>query len=125
MPRRFDQDEHRAFCQARMDDVRRLLMAQAGAWYVAVTTGAEVVASCGIIVTDGRGRYQAVDTVAAHRRRGICSRLVLDAARDAIACHGARTLVIVADPEYHALGIYASLGFAPVEEMPASRRPPR
>ena len=122
---RFDADEHRAFCQVRMDDVRTLLMAQAGAWYVALTADGEPVASCGIVVAHGRGRYQAVDTLAAHRRQGICSRLVVDAARDAVRRHGARTLVIVADPDYHALGIYTSVGFTPAEEMTGVCRAPR
>lgn len=121
---RFNIDQHRAFCQVRMDDVRTLLMARAGAWYVALTAGGEPVGSCGVIVTDGRARYQAVDTVDGHRRRGICSRLIVDAARDAAAHHGARTLVIVADPGYHALGIYTSVGFTAAEEMAGVCRAP-
>jgi ribosomal protein S18 acetylase RimI-like enzyme len=122
---RFDIDEHRAFCQVRMDDIRTLLMARAGAWYVALAAGGEPVGSCGLIVTDGRARYQAVDTMVEHRRRGICSRLIVDAARDAAAHHGARTLVIVADPDYHALGIYASVGFSAEEETVGVCRAPQ
>jgi ribosomal protein S18 acetylase RimI-like enzyme len=111
---RFAAESYRAFSRARLDDLRRTFAAGSGAWYVAIA-GDEVVGSLGIVVTDGRGRYQAVDTALAHRRRGICSRLVAEAARHAVETYGARQLVIVADPEYHALGIYESVGFAPVE----------
>jgi ribosomal protein S18 acetylase RimI-like enzyme len=113
---RFTETAHRTFCRRRQVDLRALFAAGRGAWYVALS-GGEVVGSCGIVVTDGRGRYQAVETAPAHRRRGICSRLVLDAAHDAARRYGARRLVIVADPEYHALGLYESLGFEPVERV--------
>lgn len=56
-----------------------------GAWYVAIHPAElEPVASCGVVVTAGRGRVQTVDTVTAYRRRGICSRLrrLPSAARD-------------------------------------------
>jgi ribosomal protein S18 acetylase RimI-like enzyme len=113
---RFAEASHRIFCRRRQVDLRALFAAGHGAWYVALS-GGEVVGSCGIVVTDGRGRYQAVETAPAHQRRGICSRLVVDAAHDAARRHDARRLVIVADPEYHALGLYESLGFEPVERV--------
>jgi ribosomal protein S18 acetylase RimI-like enzyme len=108
---RFSEESHRAFCRRRQADMRDLFAAGHGDWYVALI-GDEVVGSCGIVVTGDRGRYQAVDTVPAYQRRGICSRLLVDAAHDAAQRHGARLLVIVADPDYHALGLYESLGFA-------------
>ncbi|MBA3347302.1 MAG: GNAT family N-acetyltransferase, partial [Actinobacteria bacterium] len=76
-----------------------------------------VAASCGIVVTAGRGRYQVVDTALAYRRRRICSRLVVDAAQHAAETYGAERLVIVADVGYHALGLYESLGFERVEHV--------
>ena len=87
-----------------------------GAWYVALD-GDAVVGSCGVIVTDGRGRFRAVDTLATHRRRGVSSRLVVDAAQHAAKHHGADRFVIVADEHYHALGLYESLGFARAERV--------
>ena len=83
-----------------------------------------VVASCGVVVTSGRGRFQTVDTAAEHRRRGICSRLVVEAGRSAAKHHGAQRLVIGADPHYHALGLYDSLGFRPVERVAGVMRQP-
>ena len=62
------------------------------------STDDAVVGSCGVIVTDGRGRFEAVEhTLATHRRRGVSSRLVVDAAQHAAEHHGADRFVIVAD----------------------------
>jgi GNAT superfamily N-acetyltransferase len=111
-----DKGEHRAFIRARLEGLRALFLAGRGAWYVAIepTTG-DLVASCGIVVTAGRGRFQLVDTAPSHRRRGISSRLVVEAARRASIEHGATRFVIEADPGYHAIGLYESLGFERAE----------
>jgi ribosomal protein S18 acetylase RimI-like enzyme len=118
-----DEDAHRVFSQARQAELRAMFRAGLGAWYVAID-GEVVAGSMGIVVTDGRGRYQAVDTAVTHRRRGICTRLLVDAARHAVATYGAERLVIVADPDYHAAGIYESVGFRPVERVCGVCRPP-
>jgi ribosomal protein S18 acetylase RimI-like enzyme len=109
---------HRAYTRARLDDLRALFVAGHGAWYAAIdpATG-DVAGSCGIVVTDSRGRFQAVDTAEAYRRRGICSRLVVEAASHAAANFGAEHFVIAADAEYHALGLYGSLGFERREHL--------
>jgi ribosomal protein S18 acetylase RimI-like enzyme len=108
----FEEESYREFSNARQRDRRELFRQGRGAWFVALDPAdGAVVASCGVVVTAGRGRYQAVETAAAHRRRGIASRLVAEAARRAAEDHGAEQLVIVADVGYHALGIYESLGF--------------
>jgi ribosomal protein S18 acetylase RimI-like enzyme len=77
------------------------------------------------MVTEGRGRYQAVETALAHRRRGIASRLVADVARHAAENYGAEQLVIVADVAYHALALYESLGFERREHVFGVCRWPR
>jgi ribosomal protein S18 acetylase RimI-like enzyme len=118
------EESYRAFSRRRLDDLRRLFAAGRGAWYVAQLDG-EMVGSCGVVVTEGRGRFQSVDTALAYRRRGICSRLIVEAAHHAAATYGARRFVIAADAEYHALGIYESLGFAPVERVAGVCRWPR
>ncbi|MGC9222225.1 MAG: hypothetical protein ACP5H2_12960 [Solirubrobacteraceae bacterium] len=43
-------------------------------------TGGEVVAALGVVVSEGLARYQAVDTAVGHRRQGIVTRLVVEAA---------------------------------------------
>jgi ribosomal protein S18 acetylase RimI-like enzyme len=113
-----DEASYRAFTRARLEDRRALFRSGRGAWYVArdATTG-DVAGSCGIVVTGGRGRFQVVDTALAYRRRGVCSRLVVEAARRARDDFGAQQFVIVAEAGYHALGLYESLGFEPIERV--------
>lgn len=68
------------------------------------------------IVSDGSrlARFQAVETHPDARRRGLASALVHRAGRTALD-RGATRLVIVADPAYHAIGIYRALGFVESE----------
>jgi GNAT superfamily N-acetyltransferase len=110
-----DEGDHREFLRTRLEGLRALFRAGRGAWYVAIAPSSEVVASCGIVVADGRGRFQLVDTALSHRRRGISSRLVVEAARRASSEHGATRFVIEADLHYHAIGLYESLGFERAE----------
>ena len=106
------------FARARQRERRAAFCAGRGAWYVALDPADDsVVACCGVIATGSRGRFQAVDTAPTHRRRGIARRLVHDVAQDAAARFGLSRLVIVADAEYHALGIYESLGFQRRERL--------
>jgi ribosomal protein S18 acetylase RimI-like enzyme len=113
---RSGEHEARAFSRRRLADRRALFCAGRGAWYVALLDG-HVVGSCGVVVTAGRGRFQVVDTAERHRRRGICSRLVVEAAQRSAETYGAQQLVIVADAGYHALGLYESLGFRASERV--------
>jgi ribosomal protein S18 acetylase RimI-like enzyme len=103
---------HRAYL-AQVTAARRSMFAagRAGGWYVAELDDGTVVASCGIVVTEGRGRFQSVDARVDHRRQGHATRLVEQVGRDAIERHGAGQLVIVAEEGYHAKGLYESLGF--------------
>lgn len=69
---------------------------------------------CGLgVYTDGNGvaSYQSVETRHGFRNRGLAGMLVAAAGRYALDELGARTLVIVADPEYVASRIYRSVGF--------------
>ena len=119
-----EEQAYREFIGRRLEDLRVIFRAGRGAWYVAMYPDHdEVVAACGIVVTGGRGRFQAVDTAAAHRRRGISSRLVVEAARHA-AKRGVEHFVIAAEPDYHALGLYESLGFQRVERVAGVCRRP-
>jgi ribosomal protein S18 acetylase RimI-like enzyme len=119
-------EEWRPFHAARVEDYRVLFRDGHGAWYVAIDReSGTVAASCGIVVNVGRGRFQAVDTALAHRRRGIASRLVLEAAQLSAATHGAERFVIAADPGYHALALYASLGFERKEHVLGVCLPPQ
>jgi ribosomal protein S18 acetylase RimI-like enzyme len=113
------------FVRARQRERRTAFCAGRGAWYVALDRAdRSVVACCGVIATGSRGRFQAVDTAPTHRRRGIARRLVHDAAQDAAARFGLSRLVIVADADYHALGLYESLGFRRRERVSSLCRRP-
>ena len=125
-PEGHDEQSFREFARPRLEDRRALFRLGRGAWYVAIDPASgDVTASCGIVVTGGRGRFQVVDTAVAFRRRGICSRLVVEAARHAAVTHGAERFVIVADLGYHALGLYESLGFERGEHVVGVCRWPR
>lgn len=82
-----------------------------GAWFGAFDAG-RLVATLGIIrAGEGLARYQDVQTHPETRGRGLAGTLVHAAGAYAIERLGARTLVIVADPDYHAIRIYRSVGF--------------
>ena len=106
---------------------RRLVEDGRGRWLGAFASGerdAPLVADLGVFVADGVGRFQSVETHPDHRRRGVCGTLVHRAAEIAFAELGARVLVMVADPDYHAARIYESVGFARAERLVAAYRPP-
>jgi ribosomal protein S18 acetylase RimI-like enzyme len=105
-------DDYEPFARRRRQDLRELFSAGHGGWYVALDPeSGSVVGACGVVATGPRGRFQSVATHPEHERRGICRRLVAQAGSDAAARHGLRDLVIVADTDGPAFGIYESLGF--------------
>ncbi len=116
-------DYHLTFLRRRQEEHRAIFRSGRGSWYVAILDG-QVAGSLGVVVTERRARYQTVDTAQAFRRRGIASRLLVDAARDAMSKHPIDHFVIVADPDYHAIGIYEGLGFERVELVVGAMRKP-
>lgn len=109
-------EAHTAFLTAKLAEERRLCVAGRATWFGAFVDGG-MRAGLGVVL-DGEGlaRYQHVETHPAFRRRGLASSLVHFAGVEAMAA-GARTLVIVADPEAEAVGVYRSLGFAETERQ--------
>jgi len=116
-------DYHLNFLRARQRELREIFASGRGSWYVALLDDA-VACSLGIVVTETRARFQAVETVERFRRRGVARRLVYEAAQDAGAKHEIDHLVIAADPNYHAIGIYEGLGFERVELVVGAMRKP-
>jgi len=98
------------FLRAQLAAERALTLAGHGWWFGAFT-GGRLAASLGVI-GDGSGltRYQNVETHPDARRQGLAGTLVWQAGQHALA-HGARTLVIVADPAEGAIRVYKSVGF--------------
>lgn len=72
----------------------------------------------------GLARYQNVGTLTAFRRRGIAGRLVRAGAALAAARWGCDGLVIVADADGPAIGLYRRLGFQDAEtQLQITRMP--
>ncbi|RJL31995.1 GNAT family N-acetyltransferase [Bailinhaonella thermotolerans] len=103
--------EYGEFAGRKLDAMRRLRERGLGAWFGAFL-GGRMVSGLGIF-GDGSGiaRYQSVETHPEHRRRGLAGALVHRAGEYARDRLEARTLVIVADPEYTAIRLYRGLGF--------------
>jgi ribosomal protein S18 acetylase RimI-like enzyme len=121
----FEEHDYREFSRHRLEEYRTLFHGGRGAWFVALDPSTDQVqACCGVVVTGTRGRFQAVETAEAHRRKGICSRLVVEATRHSAERYAAEHFVIAADAEYHALGLYESLGFQRVERVSGVYRRP-
>lgn len=108
----YTEDDYWPFVTSRMEDRKVRFRGGDGAWFVAEDESGAIVASCGVVVTHGRARFQAVDTHPDHRRRGYATRVVHAAGQAALDRFGADHLVIVADADYHARTLYESLGFS-------------
>jgi GNAT superfamily N-acetyltransferase len=119
-------DEHytEPFVRAHLAGSRALSEQGSATWFGAFEHGT-LRAALGI-VTDGDGlaRFQMVETHPGSRRRGLASSLVHRAGSAALEA-GADTLVVVADPAYHAIDLYRAVGFADREtKVELTRRPP-
>ncbi|WP_112239070.1 GNAT family N-acetyltransferase [Kribbella monticola] len=111
------------FCRGRTRSARELVESGQGFWFGAFE-GERLLASLGL-VPDGQGaaRFQNVQTHSEARNRGLASTLVHRAAAYGLNELGAKTLVMVADPEYVAIRIYRALGFEDTETQIQLVRP--
>lgn len=101
----------RAYATAQARTRRQLVEAGHGGWFGAFA-GDRLVCQMGLFTAGpGLARFQSVETDPAHRRQGLAGSLVVEVGRYGFEVLGARTLVMVADPEYPAIGLYRSLGF--------------
>lgn len=108
---------YREFASARLEAERRLVEAGDGVWFGAFL-GDRLVSSLGLFpVPGGLARFQDVETHPELRGRGLAGTLVHHASRHGLERMGARTLVMTADPDYLAVRIYRSVGFAETETM--------
>ena len=97
--------------RARLAAQRALTRAGHGWWFGAFT-GGQLAAQLGLISGGSPiARYQNVETHPDARRQGLAGTLVWQAGQHARA-HGARTLVMAADPAEGAIRVYRSVGFA-------------
>ncbi|WP_210503043.1 GNAT family N-acetyltransferase [Nocardioides xinjiangensis] len=106
-----------AFARNKNVQERRLVDAGRGRRFGAFVDGA-LVSTAGVFVTEeGVARFQSVETHPDHRRRGLASAVVHAAGRHALDRLGVRTLVIVADTDGEAIGLYRRLGFVDAERQ--------
>lgn len=118
-----DGHETEAFVRAHVADSRALCDRGPATWFGAFERGM-LRAALGI-VSDGCGlaRFQTVETHPDARRRGLASALLHHAGSAAFE-EGAETLVIVAEPDYHAIDLYRAVGFVDRETtVELTRRP--
>ena len=113
------------FESRRLAARRQLTEDGIGAWLGAFV-GGRLAAQLGVInAGGGLVRYQDVETHPDYRRRGLAGELVVSAYRTARTDFDAERLVIVADPGYHAIRLYESLGFVREQEQIGFVRPPQ
>lgn len=135
--KRYEPAGYRVFRERQMARHGRMVAAGLGDWFGIFTVdGGNLVADCGLF-RDGPGpgapaqrraaplgggkrgelgaasvgRFQFVSTHPAWRRRGLCSALIHAVCRHGFEAMGLASLVIVADPDDVAIGLYESLGF--------------
>lgn len=114
---RDDEESHLRFARGRNVQERSLVAAGRGTRFGVLVDG-EVVSTAAVFTTeDGVARFQSVETHLEHRRKGLAAAAVHAAGRYALEHLGARTLVIVADDDGEAIGIYRRLGFADTERQ--------
>jgi RimJ/RimL family protein N-acetyltransferase len=115
----------------RKQHARYAAMARAGMgrWFGA-WLGDQLVAGCGLFHENRLGRFQYVMTHEQFRGRGICTRLIHEAARTAMEQWHCERLVIEAEPEAAGHRVYRRVGFRLKESnwgmqlrSPADRKP--
>ena len=101
-----------------------LQMKGAGSWFGAFLEG-RMVSGMGLF-SDGNGlaRFQSVDTHPDARGLGLAGTLVHHVSTYGLSTLRAKTLVMVADPGYHAIRIYRSVGFENTETQVQIERAP-
>lgn len=116
---------HLIYLTDKMRAYRQLQDGGHGAWFGAFVDGT-MRGGLGVF-SDGSGvaRYQSVETHPEYRRRGLATSMLRAAGRYALDELGARTLVIVADPGYHAIELYRRLGFTDSEQQVGLERRPK
>ena len=115
---------YREFVVAKVATTRRLVEEGHGAWFGAFEDG-RLLSTMGLFrAGTGLARFQNVETVPEARGRGLAGTLVHHVSIYGLTELGAGTLVMVADPDYLAIRIYRSVGFAETEVQLGAEKPP-
>ena len=113
----YPHEEYVAFATRKAEAERGVAEAGHGAWWGAFVDG-RLATSMGLVrAGGGLARFQSVETHPDFRGRGLAGTLVHRVSGYGFDDLGARTLVMVADPDYLAIRIYRSVGFAGTESQ--------
>jgi ribosomal protein S18 acetylase RimI-like enzyme len=116
---------YRAYATTKAQTNRQIVEAGHGAWFGAFINS-RLIAQMGLVSAGGGlARFQEVETDPDYRRRGLAGSLVHHASTYGFGGLGAHTLVMVADPNYFAIDLYGSVGFAATETQLQIELPPR
>ncbi|MDT3444418.1 MULTISPECIES: GNAT family N-acetyltransferase [unclassified Pseudofrankia] len=116
--------EERLFIARAVTEERRLCEAGGGIWFGAFVDG-RLRSGAGLVGDGGElARYQNVETHPDFRRGGLASAVVHGLGQWGVRELGARTLVIVADPDDQAIRVYRALGFTDTEHQVQLQRAP-
>lgn len=107
----------------RMQTQREQTKTGFGAWFGAFD-GEELAGDLGIFADARTARFQAVETRASYRRRGICAALVTAGVDWALSKHPETKPVIVAESDGDAGRIYRRCGFEMTEQLISAYRGP-
>ncbi len=119
-----DEPGHEEFVNRRAATDRALSEAGHGGWSGAFLDG-RLVSQMGLFAASpGLARFQSVETHPEMRGRGFAGTLVHHTSTYGFSELGATTLVMVADPEYLAIRVYRSVGFAATQTQLQAERPP-
>jgi ribosomal protein S18 acetylase RimI-like enzyme len=119
-----DRESHRKFVVAKTETNRDLVEAGRGAWFGAFLDG-HLVSQMGLFSAGtGLARFQSVETDPDFRRQGLAGSLVHSVSRYGLEVLRARTLVMVADPNYFAIDLYRAVGFVAGEAQLQVERVP-
>lgn len=122
--RQLDVAGYRRFVTAKAQANRHLVEAGHGGWFGAFLDG-RLVSQMGLVPAgSGLARFQSVETDPDCRRRGLAGTLVHHVGRYGFDQLGARTLVMVADPDGPAIALYRAVGFAATETQLQIERAP-
>ncbi len=114
----------REFVEPRTAAYRRLVEGGHGQYWGAFEDG-RLLSSMGLFrASPGLARFQTVKTHPDARGRGLAGTLVHRISELGFADLEAETLVMVADPEYLAIRVYRSVGFADTEVQVAVEKKP-
>lgn len=121
-----EEQGYRLFAQRKLASYRKMQEGGLGAVLGAFDQSGQMLCGLGVFnAGEGVARYQSVETHPQARSRGLAGTLVHTAAEWARENLGTQTLVIVADPNYHAQALYERVGFRPSEtQIAIQKRPP-